>query len=322
MSNKMDVTISIVSDEQVHVLDRCLGLIYSGTEHNITFEIFVVNNDCGLETSNMLRKKYPQVKIIENTSRKGFSENHNQVIKKSSGEFILVMNPDIYVKKDFITRLLAVMRSDNKIGVCMGKLLRYQPDNVIDSTGHIIFRDRRTLDRGQGEIDSGQYDRQEEIFSASGAAMMCRREMLEDVKLRGEYFDGSFKLYKEELDLCWRARLRGWKIVYSPDAVANHLRGWGTDKQRKNIPVWIRRESYKNRYLVLIKDDHFVNFAKDLPFILFNEAKVFLYVIFREPRLIAAWFQILWLLPTTLIKRREIMKKALVGPGEIRKWFK
>ena len=151
--------------------------------------------------------------------------------------------------------------------------------------------------------------------------MLCRREMLEDIKLFGEYFDESFYLYKEELDLCWRARLRGWRVMYNPEAVAYHLRGWGRSTKREKIPAFIRRHSYKNRYLMILKDDHAINILKDLPFILWHEIKALAYMIFREPHLFLAWPRIFRLLPFTLRKRREIMKRAVVGPEEIRKWF-
>jgi GT2 family glycosyltransferase len=324
MNQEKLITISIVSSDDVNVLNRCLGLIFSETGKDISFEVYVVNNNSGLDTSNMVRAKYPQVKLTENDRRRGFSENHNQVIRASSGEYVLVMNPDIYVRQGFIENLLKCMESDKKTGIVMGKLLFGEAGSgkkTFDSAGGMIFRDRRTADRGQGLEDNGQYDSAEEVFYGSGSAMLCRREMLEDIKLFGEYFDGSFYLYKEELDLCWRARLRGWKVMYNPKAVAYHLRGWGKGKSRAKVPRFIRRHSYKNRYLMMLKDDHVINVLKDLPFILWHEVKALAYMIFREPHLFLAWPQIFRLLPFTLRKRREIMKRAVVGPDEIRKWF-
>lgn len=322
MNNNTLLTISIVSTKELRNLDKCLSLIFSDADKKLPIEVIVVNNDCGLEISNMIKVKHPQVKVMENNEQKGFAENHNNVIRQSSGKYMLIMNPDVFIKKGFIENLLSAIQTDEKIGAVMGKLLRGDPENsVIDSTGLIILKSRRTIDRGQGEKDAGQYDKQDEIFSASGAAMLCRRKMLEDIKLFGEYFDESFKLYKEDLDLCWRARLRGWKIVYAPDAVAYHERGWGRERSRAEIPRWIRRESFKNRYLTMIKNDHFINFLRDLPFILWHETKALVYVIFREPHLFLAWGQILRSLPATFRKRAEIMKRAVAGPEEIRKWF-
>ena len=314
----LELSISIVAINDKASLSKCLNSLYSNIPKSIEFEVCVVDN--ANNVSGFISQKYPDVKVIINKNLKGFSENHNDVIRQSSGNHVLVMNPDVYIQKNFVEAMLKVIKGDEKIGVVAGKLL--QPDGkTIDSTGHTIYKNRRTVDRGQGQVDSGQYNLQEEVFSACGAAMLCKREMLEDVKLFGEYFDESFKLYKEDLDLCWRARLRGWKVVYTPNAVAYHERGWGKEKARTKVPRWIRRESYKNRYLTMIKNDHLVNFLRDLSFILWHELKAFIYAVFREPHLFLAWGQVFMSLPAAFRKRAEIMKRAVVGPDEIRKWF-
>jgi GT2 family glycosyltransferase len=313
-----ELSISIVSSEKIEALNKCLDNIFSNIGGGVSFEVFVVDN--GSNISGSIERTHPKVKLIINGKQKGFSENHNNVIRQSSGDHVLVMNPDVYIQKGFIETMLKIIRGGEKIGIVAPKLIR--PDGkTLDSAGHVIYKNRRTIDRGQGEIDTGKYGAVEEVFSACAAAMLCRREMLEDIKLFGECFDGSFKLYKEDLDLCWRARLRGWKIVYAPDAVAYHERGWGKERSRAGIPRWIRRESFKNRYLTMIKNDHFINFLRDMPFIVWHELKALVYVIFREPHLFLAWGQILMSLPLTFKKRAEIMKKAVVGPDEIRKWF-
>ncbi|MFH1710014.1 MAG: glycosyltransferase family 2 protein [bacterium] len=312
-----NITISIVATDEKGILDECLNALYKSVNLQINLEIYVVDN--ANNVSELIWNKYPKVHLIINESRQGFAKNHNNVIKQSSGEFVLIMNPDVIIKEGFVESMIEAVHLNERIGVVTGKLLR--PDRrTIDSTGHVIFRNRRTIDRGQGEIDRKQYAAGE-IFSASGAAMLCRREMLEDIKLRNEYFDETFKLYKEDLDLCWRARLRGWMVVYVPEALAIHGRGWGLGTTRADVPRWIRRESYKNRYLLMIKNDHLSNFFKDFPFILWHEIKALIYVIFREPHLFLAWPQVIMQLPLALRKRAEIMKKAVVEAEEIRKWF-
>jgi len=313
------LTISIVSVSDDQVMEECLRAISEKIGPQIDYEIYVVDN--ANNVSGLIRDNYPKVNLIVNKSRQGFAKNHNNVIRQSSGDHVLIMNPDVLIGAGFVDNLLEAIESEKSIGIVMGKLMKSPEDAVIDSTGLVILKSRRTVDRGQGEQDRGQYDRSGEIFSASGAAMLCKREMLGDIKLFGEYFDESFLLYKEDLDLSWRARLRGWKVFYEPHAVAYHDRGWGQEKTRANIPRWIRRESYKNRYLLMIKNDHLINVLRDLPFILLHEIIALVYAIFREPHLFLAWPQIVMQLPKTLCKRAEIMKKAVVGPKEIRKWF-
>jgi GT2 family glycosyltransferase len=283
-------------------------------------EIFVTVNLPDDKKSLSVAGQYSSVQVIRNPIQKGFSENHNNVIRRNYSQYVLILNPDVIIRKGFVEKLIEVIDSDKSIGVVAGKLL-HEDQKTIDSAGHNIYRNRRTYDRGQNELDNGQYDRSEEVFSACGAAMLCRREMLDDIKIDGEYFDESFFLYKEDLDLCWRARLRGWKVYYEPTAIAYHLRGWGADKKRSHVPAFIRRHSYKNRYLLMIKNDHFINILKDLPFILLHEIKALIYVLFREPHLLIAWIQIIFLLPFTIKKRVAIMKNARTSANEIRKWF-
>jgi GT2 family glycosyltransferase len=145
--------------------------------------------------------------------------------------------------------------------------------------------------------------------------------MLEAIKMEGQYFDEAFYAYKEELDLCWRARLFGWDMIYTPKAVAYHLRGWGKSTKRQNIPRFVRRHSFKNRYLMMIKNDYLSNILRDIFPILWHEIKSIVYVIFREPHLLLAWPQMLIALPGTLKKRAEIMSRAKVSAKEMRKWF-
>lgn len=320
----MKLSICIISSNDIVKLRECLRSVCGTIGADTESEIFVVENNPSEGISKMLELEYPEINVIKNDKEKGFSENNNSVTKSSSGKNIVFLNDDVIVTGGFFKELLKTIESDSRIGCVSGKLLLGEPGidiGRIDSAGVIIQKNRRTVDRGQGDIDKGQYDEQEEVFSASAAALLCKREMLEDIKLFDEYFDGSFFMYKEDTDLCWRARLKGWNIIYNPKAVAYHLRGWKRSTERKKIPAHIRRHSYKNRYLMMIKNDHLINILRDIPFIIWYELKALAYIIFREPHLLLAWFQIILLLPITLRKRHRIMEKAVVNAKEMRKWF-
>jgi GT2 family glycosyltransferase len=320
----IDVSISIVASNEKDVLNKCLHSIKNTVKGGLKYELIVVENASTDGTWEMLRSEFPDVAVIRNDTRKSFCQNHNMGIRKSTGRYVLILNSDVFFLDGFLEELVRTIEQDKKIGAVMGKLLHGYPEdhgNTIDSTGVRIFRNRRTVDRGQGEKDECQYDTVQSIFSPSGAAMLCRREMLEDIKMYGQYFDETFYAYKEELDLCWRARLFGWDMVYTPKAEAYHLRGWGKTTKRQNIPRFVRRHSFKNRYLMMIKNDHTANILRDIFPILWHEVLSLVYVVFREPHLFLAWGQVFALLPFTLRKRFEIMKKASVGAKEMGKWF-
>ena len=111
--------------------------------------------------------------------------------------------------------------------------------------------------RGQGEPDAPRYDREVSVFSACGAALFLRRAMLRDLDPDGEYFDAGFFAYKEDIDLCWRGRLLGWDVRYVPAAVAWHARGWAGSKPPppQTLPLAARLHSFRNHYLLLLKND-------------------------------------------------------------------
>jgi GT2 family glycosyltransferase len=229
------------------------------------------------------------------------------------------------------------MRSDPTIGITLGKLLSGHDPTRLDSTGISILKNRRAVDRGQGEIDSGQYTPQE-VFGASGATCLYREKMLEDVKYHwneiateerkrreaahDEYLDELFFAYKEDVDLSWRARLYGWKCMYTSEAVGQHFRRWGTGK-RADIPKWIRRHSLKNRYLMLIKNERWDTFAPHLKNIAWYELQSVLYILFCEPYLFSVIGDIIRLWPAIMKKRKLTQEKfrQRIAAEDIVCWF-
>ena len=176
----------------------------------------------------------------------------------------------------------------------------------------MIRKNRRAFDRGQGENDMGQYDIVEEVFGASGAACLYRKTMLEDIKYSSddEYLDELFFMYKEDIDLSWRARLLGWKCMYTPDAVGWHYRRWGTGK-RKDIPKSLRRHSLKNRYLMMLKNERWNTLLPHFFSVFWYELCSIVYIFLREPYLFAVATDILSIWPKIMKKRRMTQVQAM-----------
>ena len=171
----------------------------------------------------------------------GFSRANNfgfQSIDQAA-DFVLFLNPDAFPEPDSIELALDFLTQNEDVGCVGGRLLafdcgRQRATGAIDSTG--IFRKwyGRWYDRGQGEPDNGHYIKQEDIPAACGAFLFCRKKMLDDVALaEGVVFDPEFFLYKEDIELCLRIRKMLWRIVYLPDIVVYHCRGW---QGRQQIP--------------------------------------------------------------------------------------
>ena len=319
------VSINVLNTNEKHYLGRCLDAIAQQTYPNL--EVTVLDNASTDGSVEFVRANYPPVRVIENGRNLGYTGGHNAGFAICSGDYVMPLNTDIFLRPGFVSALVAAIEHRDRIGAAQGKLLRYDPNNPdrpetdqIDSVGVIVRRSRRNFDRAQGEIDRGQYDRPEWIFGAGGSAPLYRREMLEDVRYGDEYFDASFFIYREEVDLAWRAQLRGWCCVYTPAAVAYHVRGF-SPQTRHRQPRRFRRLSFRNRYLMLLKNDTLGNLRRDLGPIAWFEFLQLGHVLLREPHLLRAWGEFLVRAPGAWRKRRQIQSTRTVGDDDIHRWF-
>ena len=301
------VSVIIVNFNGETYLASCLEALVR--QRHAQLEVIFVDNASGdnsLQEIDVFRRKHPELNLhlIANAENLGFCRGNNQGIAAAGGEFVLVLNADVRLEPNWISELVRLMRSDPTIGIALGKLLSGHDPTKLDSTGIAISKTRRASDRGQREEDRGQYDRQEEVFGASGAASLYRRSMLEAIKYPPcEYFDELFFAYKEDVDLSWRARLHGWRCVYFPKASGYHFRNWGRGT-RKRIPRWVRCHSLKNRYLMLLKNERFDTLLPGLFHVLAYEAISIGYILFREPYLLKAFWLIIRCSSAILQKRR------------------
>lgn len=232
--------------------------------------------------------------------------------------------------------------------------------NIIDTVGLMMFKNRRIVCIGQGETDKGQYEEEKEIFGADGAVPVYRKEMLEDIKLpiinqksikskthkvkirinnlqstdynpNYEYFDEDFFMYKEDVDLAWRARLAGWKAVYTPKAVAYHGRGSGDSMAKNYFNIIKERRKINNQAKFLsFKHQRLMQIKNDFPSLLF--IKHFSQFIIKE---VGAWGYMMiferftWRvlrdlhkdIPLFLKKRKLVMSKKRVDVKEMERWF-
>jgi len=253
---KPAVSVSLVNWNGGTDIIRCLESVYAQTYPNIR-EVVIVDNGSTDGSVALIEEKFPNVRILKNDSNLGFCKAHNQAIRMTQGEFVLLLNFDILLEPDFLSYMVSAMTSEDRIGMVSGKLYRIvngAKTKKLDSTG-IIMRQYFPAPRGDGEEDTGQYDVDacRYILGPCGAAPLYRRAMLEDTKCQGEYFDEEFVNYVEDVDLAWRAKLLGWIAVYEPSAVACHERG-ATRKtnQREQSNYFLK--GFRNRYLSMYKN--------------------------------------------------------------------
>jgi GT2 family glycosyltransferase len=324
------VTIAVINWNGRRFLPRCLEALASS---DLPARVLVVDNASTDGSVAYVRAEHPEVEVIALDQNVGYAAGANAGIHASSADYVMIMNPDVILAPDHLRVLVEKLEDDPSIGAAQGKLYQIAPAGYlagridaadrIDSAGHAIRRSRMVVDIGQGQPDHPRFDEERSVFSVCGAAMLLRRTMLHDLAPDGEYFDESFFAYKEDIDLCWRARLLGWEIRYVPAAVGYHVRGWAGSKPPppQMLPLLARRHSWKNHYLLILKNDRRVDAALGLPFILGWELLRQGHALLRDRGVYGAYRELKRILPEAMRRRRESMARSRAAPAEMRRWF-
>lgn len=243
------VSIVIVNYNAGDFLRRCLTYIMAQTYS--AWEVIIVDN-ASQDDSLAQVKGLDRVTVVRNRSNVGFAVGQNQGLHAARGAYLMPLNFDIRMTPTFLAELTAILDAEPQVGSACGKLLRMTPDweptQEIDTTGLLMSRSLAPMSRGHGELDHGQFDHRPLIFGAQGAAPLYRREMLEDIAFEGQYFDERFFMWYEDVDLDWRAYLRGWQCHFVPTAVAYHQGHPDTNRQ---TPFHVRT-TVRNRWLMLL----------------------------------------------------------------------
>jgi GT2 family glycosyltransferase len=299
----------IVNHGSYEDLARCLASL--SQQDTRPEAVFVV--DTGVDPSRLqaLVGEYATVGF-EVRANLGWGAGVNRILARVDDEYpsvpyVLLLNPDIELDPDFAAVLLDALEADPRVALASGKLLR-PGRTVIDSAGIRLPRHRRPRDRGSDETDGGQYDRAEFVFGVSGAAMMLRRAALADLAVGGEVVDEDFFAYHDDTDLCWRANRLGWRVLYEPRACGVHGRRWQR-QQRMQIAPFVRRHSFKNHYLQIIKNERLADFCLNLPWLLTWELLRFGFAVLRDPAVLPAYRDALVASRRALAKRRTIAQR-------------
>jgi len=320
MDSTRFVSVIIVTWNHASDLPACLEALAAQTYPDL--EVIVVDNASQDGSATWVRAHYPLVRMLEQTQNLGFAAGFNRGVALARGEWVLSVNPDLTPAPDFVRQLVQAASAGPRLGMAAPKLLRADNRQRLDSTGLFLDRRRRPYDRGQMQVDDGQYDLALDVFGACGAAALYRRAMLEDISVRGEFFDEDFFAYGEDADLSWRARLRGWCCCYAPQAVAYHVRGWGDTLRKRPDPNSMGpRLALRNRYLMSIKNDRFAYWLRDFPLILLAELPRLGYMLLVRPAALLGLVDLLRLAPAALRKRRIIRASQTVPDVELRHWF-
>ncbi len=197
-------------------------------KHSQESTVFVADNASTDDSVDFVKSNFPSVKIIINASNGGYAKGYNDALKQIDAEYFVLINSDIEVTEDWLSPIIDLMDSDKKIAACQPKLLDYKKRNTfeyagasggfIDNLGYPFCRGRIFDDI---EEDKGQYNDAIEVFWATGACLFVRSSHYNEVGS----LDEDFFAHQEEIDLCWRLKNKGYKIMVQPKSVVYHVGG-------------------------------------------------------------------------------------------------
>ncbi len=339
-------TVNLVVFNGEKYIRHCLNSVRNQTYSHNRIEFNILDNASTDSTKTIIKElanefgDFAKFKLIENIKNLGMWPEQEKLFKETSGKYFLVLAVDVILDKDFIKNTVETMEKNPKVGALQPKVYRHDIGNlelkhgIIDTCGFQIFKSRRIINIGQGETDIGQFNQEKEIFAVEGAAPVFRKEAFESLRIGNEIVDHEFFWYSDDLDIAWRMRVFGWKEVFSPNVVCWHDRqtakspggGWWWNylsrvKIRRQITIKKRRLEWRNTRFTIIKNDYTINILKDLPYIVKREIMVLSYMILFEPKVFLEVPVFLKLLPRMFMKRRQIMKRRVAAPEEMRKWF-
>lgn len=232
----------VVNWNRKELLRACLDSLERQGE--VASEVIVVDNGSADGSAEMAETEF-SVRVIRNRENRGFCAANNQGIAAAQGEFVALINNDAEAAQGWLAALHRACSSAPDIGMAASKVLVWEDPGRIDKAGHLIFPDGQNRGRGSGATDCGQYDCEEEVLWPDGCAALYRKAMLDEIG----GFDEDFFAYGDDAELGLRARIAGWRCIYTPQAVVRHHRGSTLGKDSVRRLELIER----NRLLLAVK---------------------------------------------------------------------
>jgi GT2 family glycosyltransferase len=260
-------------------------------------EVVVVDNGSTDDSVALIRARYPSIYLVERLTNEGFARGNNLGIQQACGDYILILNTDVFLDRDFLCRACQVMQRAPDIGSVAAKIYKADTD-VIDYVGVYIQPWLKV-------VNGLNVANPEDVFAGSGAALCW-----------------------EDMDLAWRAHLRKWRCVFAPDVIGHHLgsASQGGKVRTLSKPAFVQRHIWKNRYLIVTKNTSFLELLVLLPFLFLGELLHWLMILFRVPNrlplFVLSHIDFLKLLPKVLRQRQVIQRRRLVGAWAILKFFR
>lgn len=302
----MKTTVVMLSSDEAPLLRHSLPAALAQKDA----EVVVVDNGSSDETSELAREHGLQLIVFDR--RLPYVDAMNAALARTGGDAVLMLNPDCFLAPGFLAAARPRLEQAG-VGAVAPKLVRTlgplpeQRLDALDAAGMALDRRRKNGLVGHGR-PSLAYNQPSEVFGVDGAAALYRRETLEDCAPDGEVFDPDFERWTCDVDLAWRARTLGWRCVYEPGALAWHIRYY-SPSTRADLPEADRRMQFRNRYLMIAKNEAPRALLRDLPRVLAYEVAALGYALLVERHLLRGYPDAARRLPAALRRRRALGPK-------------
>ena len=261
------ISVIVITFNSEKFIGACLGSVFN--QNYPDFEVIVVDNGSSDGTLELV-KKYPKIVLIENKENFGACRGRNQGIEASSGDWVLTLDCDVVLEKDFLAKAVNVIDSlSSNTEMLQPKILNLDEKTIYSCGIHLSWM-RRFYDIGRGR-GSGEFSEVKSIFSACSACAFYKREMLRKLKEKTGYFDERFFFLVEDVDLAWRAQRKGFKAVYVPELICRHKgNSSGVNKKKRQFLC------FRNRFYSIMKNEGITRYLiKVLPVLFYDIPRIF-----------------------------------------------
>lgn len=245
------VAVVIIHWNRQNLLEQFLPSVCNSDYDN--YEVYVIDNASTDDSVAYLKEHFPQVKIVELSENHGYAGGYNLGLQYIKADYYILLNNDIEVPRNWIKPVIDIMESDKKIAACQPKMLDYVHRNRFEYAGAVGgYFDRFGYAFCRGRIfdtleeDHGQYNDTRDVFWATGACMFVRADSFH--VLHG--FDEHFFAHMEEIDLCWRMQLAGYRVMVVPQSYVYHV-GGGTLNKMSAHKTYL---NFRNNLITITKN--------------------------------------------------------------------
>ncbi len=277
-------------------------------------DALVIDNASTDATAEIARRH--DVRRVALAPRRPYTEAMNIGLRRMGTDAVAFLQADTFISPGYRAACLDAL-ADPGVGSVAPKLVRATgpgPEDrlpILDAAGMSVDRRRKNGLVGHGQPQQA-HAKAAESFGADGAAAMYRRQALDDCAIDGEIFDENMPGWGCDADLAWRARLLGWRARYEPAAVVHHIRNY-SPTTRASASAEDRRTQFRNRYLMMAKNDSLRDLLRDAGPLLLYEVLALGYAILREPELLPGYLEAARRLPGAVARRRVIQARRRAG---------